>query len=205
MKSVFSFIVEPLNGRYENEVNVGDKKLIINSRLEDHRFVSRIGRVVAEPINNKTNISKGDLVIVHHNVFRRFYNVRGFEKNSSAYFKENMYFCYEDQIFLYKKESGDWKAADGYCFVKPIRHISKSGLIDNEKEQPLIGILKYGNSSLEQLGFNEGDLIGFTPNSEYEFLIENQRLYRMTTNSIIIKYEYEGNEIEYNPSWAKGS
>ena len=48
-------------------------------------------------------------------------------------------------------------------------------------------------------------LVGFKPNSEYEFVIEGQRLYRVPTNSITIKYEYQGNEEEYNPSWAQGS
>jgi hypothetical protein len=36
---------------------------------------------------------------------------------------------------------------------------------------------------------------------EYEFIIEGQRLYRVPTNLITIKYEYQGDEEEYNPSW----
>jgi hypothetical protein len=52
-------------------------------------------------------------------------------------------------------------------------------------------------------GIKEGSLVGFTPRSEYEFLIEGERLYRITTDSIAIKYEYEGNEEEYNPGWGK--
>ncbi len=35
---------------------------------------------------------------------------------------------------------------------------------------------------------------------EYEFNIEGQRLYRVPTNQITIKYEYQGDEEEYNPS-----
>ena len=72
------------------------------------------------------------------------------------------------------------------------------------KERPLIGVLKYGNSSLEDFKINEGSLIGFSPSSEYEFVIENERLYRMRTNDITIKYEHKGDEVEYNPSWASG-
>ena len=29
-------------------------------------------------------------------------------------------------------------------------------------------------------------------------------MYRVPTNQITIKYEYQGNEEEYNPSWAAG-
>ena len=50
---------------------------------------------------------------------------------------------------------------------------------------------------------NEGSLVGFSPSSEYEFVIDNDRLYRMRTNDITIKYEYKGDEVEYNPSWAE--
>ena len=66
----------------------------------------------------------------------------------------------------------------------------------------MIGIVKYTNKKLD---LNEGDLIGFTPNSEYEFIVEGQRLYRVLSKFITIKYEYQGNEKEYNPSWTYGS
>ena len=68
------------------------------------------------------------------------------------------------------------------------------------KEQPLIGVVKYTRwytfKRIKRL-----DLVGFTPNSEYEFVIDGERLYRVRTNFITIKYEYQGNEKEYNPSW----
>ena len=87
-------------------------------------------------------------------------------------------------------------------YVKPIEN--KTDFVTNQKERLRVGILKYGNSSLDALEVNEGSLIGFSPSSEYEFIIENNRLYRMRTNDITIKYEYKGDEVEYNPSWTSG-
>jgi len=202
MQSLYSFIIQPKNGRYTNEVEVGDKKLIVNTTMDDHKFVNRVGIVMSVPLIGDTDLSVGDEVIVHHNVFRRFYDVRGNEKNSTSYFKEDMYFCYYDQIFLYK-HNNQWKAPGNFCFVKPILKKEKQ-IISDEKEQKRIGILKYGNSSLEAFKIYEGDLVGFSPTSEYEFIIDENRLYRMRTNDITIKYEYKGDEVEYNPSWAKG-
>jgi len=202
MQSLYSFIIQPKNGRYTNEVEVGDKKLIVNTTMDDHKFVNRVGVVMSVPLIGDTDLSIGDEVIVHHNVFRRFYDVRGNEKNSSSYFKEDMYFCYYDQIFLYK-HNDQWKAPGNFCFVKPILKKEKQ-IISDEKEQKRVGILKYGNSSLEAFKIHEGDLVGFSPSSEYEFIIDENRLYRMRTNDITIKYEYKGDEVEYNPSWAKG-
>ena len=201
MQSLFNFIVQPKNKRYENEVDVDGNKLIVNTTMDDHKYVSRIGVVKSIPKVGKTNIKVGDEVIVHHNVFRRFYNIRGEEKNSSSYFKEDLYFCYYDQIFLYK-QNGEWKAPFEFCFVKPIEN--KKQFVTVQKERPRVGILKYGNSSLDAFKVNEGSLVGFSPSSEYEFVIDNNRLYRMRTNDITIKYEYKGDEVEYNPSWAGG-
>jgi len=202
MQSLFSFIVEPKNGRYDNEVDIDGKKLIINTTMDDHKYVNRVGVVKSIPKIGKTNIKIGDEVIVHHNVFRRFYDVRGVEKNSSSYFKEDLYFCFYDQIFLYKQDN-EWKAPFDFCFVKPIVE-NKKQLITVQKERSRVGILKYGNSSLNAFKVNEGSLVGFSPSSEYEFVIDNDRLYRMRTNDITIKYEYKGDEVEYNPSWASG-
>ena len=202
MQSLFSFIVEPKNGRYDNEVDIDGKKLIINTTMDDHKYVNRVGVVKSIPKIGKTNIKIGDEVIVHHNVFRRFYDVRGVEKNSSSYFKEDLYFCFYDQIFLYK-QNNEWKAPFDFCFVKPIVE-NKKQLVTVQKERSRVGILKYGNSSLDAFKVNEGSLVGFSPSSEYEFVIDNDRLYRMRTNDITIKYEYKGDEVEYNPSWASG-
>ncbi len=88
------------------------------------------------------------------------------------------------------------------CFVKPLLNNDPASL---EKEQKHIGILKYGNSSLNALEIAPGDLVGFTPNSEWEFIIDNERLYCMKSNDIVIKYECKENQTEYNPSWAKSS
>ena len=38
-------------------------------------------------------IKEGDEIVIHHNVFRRYYDIKGKEKNSSKYFKDNLYFC----------------------------------------------------------------------------------------------------------------
>ena len=198
MRHTHCYIVEPINGRYNNKKNVGNAELILNTSVEDHNFVNRNGKVIALPIVNKNEyLQIGDEVIVHHNVFRRYYDVKGNEKNSRSYFEEDKYFCYYDQIFLYKRND-KWYTPPGYCFVKPI-HSQNSLHVD--KEEPLTGVLKHVGSDLRSFGLNNDDLIGFTPNSEYEFVIDNERLYRVPINSISIKYERKGSEVEYNTSW----
>jgi len=198
MRSLFHFIVTPKGNRTTNQIKVNDKELVVNTELQNHQYVNRIGIVLNTPKNEKTDIKKGDEVILHHNVFRRFYDVRGNEKNSKSYFNEDTYFVDSSQIFLYRR-NGEWCAPKNYCFVKPIQ---SNNIFSTDFETPLIGVIKYLDKSLAKNGIKKDDLVGFTPRSEYEFIIEGERLYRVTTDSIAIKYGYKGNEKEYNPSWA---
>jgi hypothetical protein len=193
MKAPFDFVIEPKGNRYNNTKKVGDKYLILNTEIFNHQYVNREAVVVSTPIIGDTNIKIGDTVIVHHNVFRRWHDVKGREKNSKSFFNESTYLINYDQIFLYKRNN-KWKAPKGYCFVKPLKAIDKFNI---EQEKPLQGIVKYSDGSV-----NVNDLIGFTPNSEYEFIVDGERLYRVLSKFITIKYEYQGNEEEYNPSWA---
>ena len=201
MKSLFDFIVEPYGQRYNNKIKVGDKSLIINTQVETFKAVNNIAKVIEVPLSYKTVIKKGDLIMIHHNVFRRWFNIKGEEKNSKAYFKDNLYFVQRDQIYLYKRKN-KWIAFDDRCFINPLKN---DDIVDANLEQHLIGILKYGNSSLEALEINEGDLVGYKPYGEYDFIVDGKRLYCMKSNDIVIKYERQGNETEYNPSWAQSS
>jgi hypothetical protein len=201
MGSVFSFIVKPIGSRYDNSIKVDGKELILNTKIESFKSVNNIAEVVAIPLAYKTDIKVGDTVVIHHNVFRRFYDIKGKQKNSRSYFKEDLYFVDLDQIYLYKTDT-EWKSFGDRCFVKPLKNIDHLKL---DKERKLIGILKYGNDSLKALEINPGDLVGYTPFGEYEFIIDNQRLYCMKSNDIVIKYGYKGDEEEYSPSWSQSS
>ena len=186
------FIISPIGNRYNNSVRVGEKELVLNTEIFNHQYINRLAKVIATPLLFESPVKVGDQVIVHHNVFRRWHDMKGVERNSRSYWKEDKYIISEDQIYLYNN-----KAMPGYSFVKPLKAIEK---FNTETERPLIGIVKYSDSN-----FNINDLVGFTPNSEYEFVINGERLYRVMNKFITIKYEYQGNEEEYNPSWAKGS
>ena len=198
MRSLYDFIIKPLGDRYENEIKIGDKTLVLNTKIESFKSVNNLAVVVETPKAFKTNIQKGDVVLIHHNVFRVFYDMKGVKKNSRSYFKDDLYFCAIDQIYLYKNTE-DWKSFGDRCFVMPLKN---EDILTNDKEQKLIGILKYGNNSLKALNINPGDVVGFTPNSEWDFIVDDQRVFCMKSNDIVIKYEHQGNQVEYNPSWA---
>ena len=196
MKSVYNFVVTPKGERYNNTKKLDDGELILNTEIYNHQYVNRTAIVKSTPIIGDTDILPRDEVIVHHNVFRRWHNVKGIEKNSRSFFNEDTYFKGKDQIFLYKRNN-EWIAPKGYCFVMPLK---AQNPLNVDLEKPLQGIVKYSDGTVEV-----GDLIGFRPKSEYEFIVDGERLYRVLSNFITIKYEYQGDEEEYNPSWAESS
>jgi len=193
MKAYKDFIVSPIGERYNNSKKVDDKELILNTEVYNHQYINRLAKVIATPLLFQSPINVGDEVIIHHNVFRRWHDVKGRERNSRSYMGDNKYLVSEDQLFLYNQNN--WKTMPGFSFVKPLKTTNKFNL-NNEK--PLIGIIKYSDGT-----FQKQELVGFDPVSEYEFIVNGERLYRVLNKFITIKYEYQGNEEEYNPSWAQ--
>ena len=187
-------MVKPKSSRFTSKKDIDGKELLLNTEVQNHQYTSRLGVVTALPIATATNINVGDEVILHHNVFRRFRDIRGAEKNSKSYYSEDLYFAQPDQIYAYKRNT-EWQCVDGFCFIKPIHAKANLSLYN---EEPLKGIVKYSHNNEYK-----GNLVGFAPSSEYEFNIEGERLYRVPLNRITIKYEYQGNEKEYNPSWSQ--
>ena len=196
MRGVYDIIAKPSGSRYNNVKKVGvDKELIINTEVFNHQYVNRCAVVEIPPKINPLRLSKGDEILLHHNVFRRWHNMRHVEKNSRGYLKEDQYLVQPDQVFLFKKKGKDWECVSGYCFIQPIK--PSDTFYSMDKERPLIGIVRHTDGTVEN-----GDLVGFSPSSEFEFIVDGKRVYRVLSKSITIKYEYQGDEEEYNPSWA---
>ncbi len=201
MKSVYDFIVKPIGERYANTKKIGDTDLVLNTKVENWKFVNRFAEIIATPLALATPVKTGDVVVLHQNVFRRFYNMKGKQVNSRSYFKDNLYFASVDQVYLYKRNK-HWESLNDRCFIMPIEN---KDLLSNKKEVEGIGILKIGNSSLEELEIMPGDLVTFKIGSEWEFNIDNERLYCMKSNDILLKHGYKENQAKYNPRWAKSS
>ncbi len=196
MKGLFDFIIKPVGNRYNNVKKIGDKELIINTSIEEHKNINRTAVVLAVPKHYKTSVKVGDEIIIHHNIFRKSYDVRGKAQNSRFYINDDMYHCPVECVFLYKRNN-KWQAVDDYSFIKPLENDS---VYSTNAEKYCVGIIKYCSS-----GHKPGDLVGFRNNIEHEFIIDGELLYKIKSNLIQIKYERKGNEKEYNPSWAQSS
>tara|TARA_A100000172_G_scaffold73819_1_gene55570 strand:+ start:125 stop:706 length:582 start_codon:yes stop_codon:yes gene_type:complete len=193
MQSPYCFIVKPYNDRrYDNIKYYGDKRFFTSTSEEDHTVSTRFATVINTPINYKGKIKKGDTLVVHHNVFKYYNDIYGRQKSGRSWLIDDLFLVDDYQFYMYK-QNNKWYSHDKYCFIKPIPIKKKYIDVAGETEEPLWGIIKYGNSQLECLNVFEGDKISFQPNSEYEFEIDGEKLYRMYTNNITLKHGHESN------------
>tara|TARA_R110002110_G_scaffold21847_1_gene85971 strand:+ start:2195 stop:2764 length:570 start_codon:yes stop_codon:yes gene_type:complete len=183
VQSPFNFIVKPEEGRrYSNTRKVGGIDLIVSTSEEDASASNRKGVVVEVPVGYTGPIKRGDTLLVHHNVFKFYNDIKGRRKSGKSFFRDDLFFVDAEQFFLYKS-GGEWHAHDRYCFVKPMP-MKKSLLSKPGSEEPLMGTMKYPNPYLLTQGVRIGSAVSFTPHSEYAFEIEGEKLYRIYDHQI---------------------
>lgn len=168
MQAPQAFIVTPKHKRYKEGKQMGDVVFETVTSIEDAKDVSKEAIVVAVPMNYNGEIEVGDEVILHHNIFRSYYDQMGKMKYSRAHLYDDYFQCVPEELFLYKKDK--WKANDDFCFIEPVT-VDEDSLLDQELEHT--GIVFISNEH------PEGMRIGFTPESEYEVWVDGKLYYRM--------------------------
>lgn len=153
-----------------------------SSSIEDAKDVSKEAIVVSLPHNYKGIIEVGDEILIHHNIFRDYYDQTGKLKHSRAFIYDNLYHAIEDEVFVVKK-SGKWVANADFCFVEP--HTEDTISILDVGNLPHTGTIYLSNTHKSK------SPIGFTPESEYEVIIDGKMYYRMRDRDICIYERFE--------------
>jgi hypothetical protein len=188
MRSPNQFIVKPLNDkRYFDSIRVDDMEFLVTTSQEDASNSNREAIVQEVPIHYDGPVSVGDHLLVHHNVFKFYYDMKGRQKNGRSYFKDGLFFIDDSQYFMWRKSDGDWQTVGEVCFVEPSKEKKDFWLEKFTGLEPLTGVIRYGNESLSKSGVSVGDEIIFKPKSQYEFRIGDTTMYRTFTKNIAIK------------------
>jgi len=188
-----NYVIVEVDSEYNNEEKIGDTSIIVNTTIESVAHINRIARVVSAP--EYTVLKKGDDIIVHHNIFRKRNSQFHTEVKSDYHIKDKLFYVPLNEIFAYKKDS-TWKALDPFVFVKPIKasktDTSKVLTITGNKSSRYhkgclknVGVVEYPNKELIDNNIVKGTRVWFTDDSEYEFKIDGQILYRMKTSDIL--------------------
>lgn len=193
----YNCVIIEVDSDYNNEKEISEGlSIVVNTTIESVEHINRRARVVSAP--EFTILKEGDEVIIHHNICRLRNGVNGKKVYSNYHLEDNKYYVPLTEIFMYKRGEENWKAISPYCFVKPIKdetvkQTSSLEVIDSSDTHKGYvrnqGIMAYPNEFLESQGINVGDKIYFSDDSEYEFMIDNELYYKMSSNDILGKYE----------------
>ena len=86
MKPRWDYLIKPYGEAYNNTKKIAGENFVINTSLEDATFVNRLGVVCAVP--NGGQVPQGSIVVVHHNVFRTYLDMKGKKRKSNEYFRD---------------------------------------------------------------------------------------------------------------------
>lgn len=186
MRSPFYFIVRPHKGtRYSNTVDWDGMDFITSTSEEDVKSSNRQAEVAELPVGYSGPIKIGDTLLVHHNVFKFYNDMGGRRKSGKSFFKDDLFFVDNEQFFMYRNGT-QWEAHDRYCFVSPIA-AEDCFLYKPFSEEPLMGVMRYPNAYLKENGVVDGTKVSFTPDSEYEFEVDGEKMYRIYDHQITLK------------------
>ena len=171
MISIRDFILIPKDGElYTKNRMDKDSSLVLSAGIENHKNTNRIAVVISIPADYIGDIKDGDEVIVHHNVFRKYSDIRGTEKFSSGLIREGMYSAEPIEVFAYRTPGSKWTSISPYIFVYPNR--------------TSFGSVAITNTEHELEGITEGTELFYNSISEYEFVIEGEKMYRVNVRNI---------------------
>ena len=188
-----NYLIVESDQEYNNEVTLDSGlSLVVNTTIESVANVNRVVTIKSAP--KFTILQKGDKVIIHHNILRRKNDINGLEVQGEYFIEDNLYFVPLTEVFAYNR-SGKWIALDPFVFLKPIVYDNINDKINDriiepvsfEKYKKNIGTLQILNEEVVDWGLSKGDEIYFTDNSEYEFEIDGELLYRMKTSDLLGK------------------
>lgn len=193
MKAVKYIIVEA-DQDYNNEVTLSTgHNIVVNTTIESVANINRVVKVVSVP--EGIILQPDDYIIVHHNILRRKNDTKGNEIKSDYWIEGNYYFVPPMEVFTYKR-NGKWYGLDPFVFIEPIKEtpkISNTGIfLESGNKTQMVkntGYIRVINKELESWGLKEGDKVYFKDDSEYEFDIDGQTLYRMKTSDILGQFE----------------
>jgi len=185
MKSLSEFICKPHGGvRYNNSKEISGKKFFLNTDADDHKYSNRYAEVIEVPSGYNGVVQKGDILLVHHNVFKFYTGSKGRNMSGKSFLDADLFLIDHEQFYAYKRD-GNWTPMPKYSFVKPVKH-SPGISMEMTGNTPLHGEVWMATEEVQKKGAKVGSVIIFTPESEYEFDIDGTIVYRIINSDMAV-------------------
>jgi len=188
MRAMRQFVVR-IDNKFTNEIKLNSGlSLIVDTKFEPHKHRAFYGVVVELPAKDETPVEIGDKLYFHHSIiFNENYQIAE-DLFLVAYDKRGGY----DTLCYAYEHDGVIHTLGDYVFLTPPEkkeEVSESGLfLGFQKKVEDRGYVKYMNELGDELGIQVGDLVGFTPNSDCDFVINDERLWRMRLQDLTVVY-----------------
>ena len=189
MKPLKDFIVY-VPERVNETKKIGDIEIYIDTKFNEFEHRVMHGEVMGVPQKYKTDVEVGDTLFFHHHVVITPQVVDEKHHLYQVLFDPNGGFS-SQAYAVKKKETGEVIALGDWVFLEPIRPEAKlkSDLLEivsydtprNEK-----GKIKYASDKIKEEGLAVGDVVFFQKDADYEMEIENEKLWRMLVQHLMV-------------------
>lgn len=205
IKPIHHYLLVEMNKEFNDTITIGETELFLDTTYDNYKHACQNGKVFAVS-DGVEGVGVGDTVWFHHFVPADYdmdaNQISNHDKLLEKEFGKRLYWVDAKpaskggahQLFLYENDKGVNAYLDT-VMVRPIiieAEKTKSGIILEAFEKKEVfeeGEIAVSNSFLEDNGFNVGDKVKFSKNSEYEIEVNGEILYRMRTEDILLKYE----------------
>ena len=186
------YIIVKSERTYNNTVNVGDLDYTVNVDIDDVSSINRTAEVVCAP--DFMNLKPGDEVIIHHNIMRESIHTNGSLDKGHFLIGNGHYWLPVSEAIMKRNDEGNWETLHDFCFVQPIKEeveelfAGLKMLPENYKGyKNHRAILRIGNKKLTDV--KVGEEIMFAYNSQHEFIIDGELMYKCEVSDILAVVE----------------
>jgi co-chaperonin GroES (HSP10) len=193
MKPLHHFVVR-IPQKFKDKINVGGIELELVSKFNEFEHRINYGHIVAAPVGFKDAPTIGQILYFHHHVvMEQMYDI-GDDLYLVNYDPEG---GYANHAIAIQDEADRIHMLGDWCFVLPNDEeeetTTASGIIlEINKEPKLEGELLSIPKGSEWIGASDGDVVGYTKNSDYAMSLQDgTQVYRMRITELVYVKEEE--------------
>lgn len=183
------YVLVKAKASYNNVEKIGNISFVVNVDIDNVASINRSAFVVSD----FKDLKEGMEVIIHHNIMREVIHTNGSLDKGPYFFGQDSewkYFYLPESEVIMKKIDNEWVTRNDFIFIKPYTQEDVSiggGIIfrpDSYKgRKENHATLVIGNEKLH--GVNVGDEVVFSNNSEHEFIVDGDILYKCEVVDIL--------------------
>lgn len=188
MNLLYYFVVK-LPKRFNDEIEVGDQTLYIETKFNEFEHRVNEGEVVHTPLKFDTPVKPGDTLYFHHNVV-----ING--GMPFADYKDHYVVSFDPDVavnshaYAYRPQgTTEIHPLQGWSILKPafeedLTH-AMFELVDYTPKSRTRAVIAAGSHDLKELGVDVGDTVGFKKNRDYSFKVDGEEYLRTRTEDLL--------------------